>query len=191
MTVPTKWTIAQHWADSPDRFTFAPCLVDLGEPCCFACGYYSERWDKGTPYSSWKRATLERAHIVPSSLGGSDDASNIILLCAPCHRDAPDWPDPSEMALWIADRPERSSKEFEDLEGWNKAFQAVPGFADLLAVAEADPDVPDGVAVQRLIDLVWESARRAGLHSGELSQGTKVAIVRDAIQRANADSAAA
>ena len=76
MTAPSKWEIAEHWAASPERSTFAPRMYDLGEPCCFACGWYSERWDKGSARINWQRATLERAHIVPSSLGGSDEAGN-------------------------------------------------------------------------------------------------------------------
>lgn len=183
MTVPTKWEIAQHWANSPDRPTFAPMLEALTDPCCFACGWHSERWEHPpTPYSRWKRATLDRAHIVPSSLGGSDNLDNLILLCSPCHVESPDWADPSEMARWISDRPERGSKEVEELGDWIKAMQHVPGFTALLAAAEAEPDLPDEVAIRRIVDLLWESTRKAGIHAGNLSQGTKVAIIRDAVE---------
>jgi hypothetical protein len=134
---------------------------------------------KATARMSWERATLERAHIVPSSLGGSDNASNVILLCAPCHGDSPDWPDPSEMARWVAERPERGSKEIEDFADWYTALKQVPEFATLLAELEADPDLPDDVAIQRIKDLLWESTRKARLHASVLSTGTKAAILRD------------
>lgn len=137
MSVPTKWQIAQHWNGSPDRASFAPMLETLDHPCCFACAWYSERWVKETPKSSWERATLERAHIIPASLGGSDGAANLILLCAPCHRDS--------------------------------------------------PDLPDEVAIRRIVDVLWESTRKAGIHAGELSSGTKVAIVRDTANRVQSD----
>lgn len=184
MSVPTKWQLAEHWAVNADRQTYAPMLESLGHPCCFACGWFSERWSKTTPRSSWERATLERAHIIPSSLGGSDAPSNIVLLCAPCHRDAPDWHDASEMALWIATRPERGSKELEDADGWIQAFQAVPGFTALLEESEVGPDLPGDGASQRIVDLLWESTRQAGLHASALSQGTREAILRDATRRA-------
>lgn len=183
MTVPTKWQLAQHWNSSPDRKTFAPLLEDLRHACCFTCGWYSERWAKATAKSCWERATLERAHIVPASLGGSDDAANVILLCAPCHRDSPDWHDPSAMAEWIAMRPDRSSKEIEDMSDWCAALQQVPEFRDVLAALESDPDTPDEVAIRRIVDMLWESTRKAGIHAGELSNGTKVAIMRDTARR--------
>lgn len=189
MTVPTKWQLAQHWHASADRGTYAPMLEDLEEPCCFACGWFSERWIKATPKASWERAKLERAHIVASSLGGSDDAANVILLCSPCHRDAPDWHEPSEMARWVWERPERRSKELEEIGDWCRAFQQVPEFGALLAEYEANPDVPDDVAVQRLVDMLWASTQKAGIHAGELSSGTKVAILRDTANRVSRPAA--
>lgn len=187
MTVPSKWEIAQHWVNSPDRSTFAPRMYDLGEPCCFACGWYSERWDKVTPQASWQRATLDRAHIVPASLGGADTASNLLLLCGPCHQESPDWPDPQEMARWIAARPSRRSKEFEGLEAWIRAAVEVPEFTDLLASSE-----PGQATVGRMEGFLWEATRQAGLHwSVGLSQGTRVAIVRRAVELARQSKLAA
>lgn len=40
---------------------------------CFVCGFGNEH-------------ALEEHHIIPRSLGGSDDEDNIELLCANCHR---------------------------------------------------------------------------------------------------------
>lgn len=182
--MPTRWRLAQHWASSPERETFAPMLEDLSEPCCFACGWHSERWAKATPRASWERATLERAHVVPSSRGGSDDPSNIILLCAPCHRDSPDWPDASEMARWVAQRAERGSKEIEDISDWFHALRQVPEFMTVLADLEANPDIPDEEAIRRIVDMLWESTLKGGTHVTAISSGTKVAILRDTAARA-------
>lgn len=186
MSVPTKWQLAQHWIDSPERETFAPMLQDVAAPCCFACDWHSERWLKATPKASWERATLERAHIVPSSRGGSDDASNVILLCAPCHRDSPDWHDRTEMARWIAGRPDRASKEVEEFSDWCDALKQVPEFKGLLAMYEADPAVPDNVAVERIVAMLWESTLKGGTHATGISNGTKVAILRDTLSRVTA-----
>ena len=32
---------------------------------------------------------LQRCHIIPDSLGGKDEPSNLVLLCERCHIDAP------------------------------------------------------------------------------------------------------
>lgn len=44
---------------------------------------------------------LERCHIVPDSLGGKDDPSNIVLLCKRCHQEGPNVTDPEIMWDWI------------------------------------------------------------------------------------------
>lgn len=44
---------------------------------------------------------LQRCHIVPRSLGGSEDPSNLVLLCAQCHSEAPNVDDPDFMWTWL------------------------------------------------------------------------------------------
>lgn len=122
---------------------------------------------------AWERATLERAHIIPAGLGGSNATNNIILLCSPCHRAAPDWDDPWEMAVWISRRPERSSKGMEHLDAWLRAAAEVPLFKVALSEVAAG-----GGSAQKAIEVMRQHTRRAVLHSGELSQGTMEAILR-------------
>jgi hypothetical protein len=180
MSVPTKWAIAQYWADAFGHEVFAPHLEDLAHPCCFACGWFSERWYKETPKASWERAKLERAHIIPSGLGGRDGAADIILLCNPCHVESPDWFDPWEMALWISSRPERPSKEVEDAETWIRAMAEVPEFTKTMESFAAKGDSGEGV-----VSLLRESARHAVVHGAvSLSQATMAAIVRHAVKEA-------
>jgi HNH endonuclease len=47
------------------------CINRIKEKFCFACGL--------------KTAKIQRAHIFPYHLGGSDEASNLHLLCPKCH----------------------------------------------------------------------------------------------------------
>lgn len=47
------------------------------------------------------KSQLERCHIVPHSLGGSEDPSNLVLLCFPCHREAPNISDSRFMWIWL------------------------------------------------------------------------------------------
>ncbi|MFB7162263.1 HNH endonuclease [Streptomyces sp. NPDC056242] len=175
MSIPSKWKIAQHWDASPRRSDFAPHLL-LDEPCCFACGWFSERWSQATPQASWQRANLDRAHIIPRSLGGPDDASNLLLLCRPCHQESPDWIDPEQMARWIATRGERSSRELETFMAWLAAAEKAPDFKDALASVVAEEG-----ATERVAELLQGLLDRAGTHFGiGFSQGTRVAVLQTA-----------
>ncbi|MFJ8033142.1 HNH endonuclease [Streptomyces sp. NPDC096032] len=180
MSVPSKWKIAQHWNESPRREDFAPHLL-LDEPCCFACGWFSERWKRATAQASWQRASLERAHIIPSSLGGSDDVSNLLLLCKPCHQESPDWVDPAQMARWIATREERPSRELETFLAWFAAAEKAPEFKDALASVVAEEG-----AAERVSELLQDLLGRAGTHFGVgYSQGTRVAVLQAAADEIN------
>lgn len=44
---------------------------------------------------------LQRAHIIPDSLGGTDEPGNLILLCGRCHSVAPNVIDPEIMWDWL------------------------------------------------------------------------------------------
>ena len=52
---------------------------DLAEKRCWRCG---------------KETELQRCHLIPDSLGGKDEASNIVLLCDKCHKEGPNVADP-------------------------------------------------------------------------------------------------
>jgi hypothetical protein len=71
--------------------------VDLNVPACFAC-----HWE--SPRKHWNWGWFERAHIIPDCLGGSEEPSNLVLLCKRCHREAPNCSDPSLMIQWMRDR---------------------------------------------------------------------------------------
>ncbi|MFC9741217.1 HNH endonuclease [Streptomyces noursei] len=178
MAVPRKWEIAQFWEQNRNRDEFAPWL-SLDEPCCFACGWFSERWVEKSPRARWGRTRLERAHIVPRSLGGPDTADNLLLLCRPCHEDSPDWPDPRQMARWIATRAERPSKELETFQAWCAAASEVPELVDAVASVATEQH-----AQERVTDLLQGLMTQAGTHFAVgISPGTRVAVLRTAAER--------
>lgn len=181
---PTKWAVVQYWSTAPlGHEVFAPHL-SIDSPCCFACGWLSERWKEGrSAKAAWGHARLERAHIVPASLGGSADVSNIILLCAPCHRESPDWHEPSEMARWISERPERGSKEVEELSDWFAAMQQAPEFGTLVNALAPESDEEMRTVAQEIVQALWASAQKTSLHASALSAGSKAAILRDVAVR--------
>jgi hypothetical protein len=82
------WAVTDLWErkglESPDD------LRDEG--LCFACLRYG--------------IDVTRAHIVPRGIieNGSDDASNIHMLCATCHRDSEALRTPEEYWPWLIGR---------------------------------------------------------------------------------------
>jgi len=61
---------------------------------CWNCGDDKYR-------SSVKKASLERCHIIPHSLGGKDTPSNYVLMCSDCHSEAPNTSNHNDMWNWI------------------------------------------------------------------------------------------
>jgi hypothetical protein len=66
---------------------------------CFACGY------TGISEKSWRNANLSKAHVVPFSLGGSNDPSNFVLLCWVCHQINPETPSREHYLRWLDTAP--------------------------------------------------------------------------------------
>jgi hypothetical protein len=64
-SMPTKKQICEYWEEDPH-------LLAL-EDVCWRCGVISRH--------------LERAHILPKIEGGTNDESNMHLLCKMCHKE--------------------------------------------------------------------------------------------------------
>lgn len=85
-------------------------IHDIGEPYCWACGHWgSIRHDcknihatNEECYQIWNKVGhLQVCHIVPKSLGGTDDFSNLFLMCKRCHELAPDTVYPDLFFEWV------------------------------------------------------------------------------------------
>jgi 5-methylcytosine-specific restriction endonuclease McrA len=108
-SVPSKSRIIEHWRTDRRLLDEAGFLPDWGEPTCWACdfgwnGRYDIKHRKATWLDclrAWEKAPLQRCHIVPRSLGGSDHPANLFLLCAECHDLAPDTTDPRLFFRWV------------------------------------------------------------------------------------------
>jgi HNH endonuclease len=44
---------------------------------------------------------LQRCHIIPRALGGSEEPSNLVLLCGQCHAEAPNVADSAFIWTWL------------------------------------------------------------------------------------------
>lgn len=85
-----KW-VKECWDYHSQHISELDIAVDWGDweeerTRCWCCGHVS---------------TLQKCHIIPKSLGGSDEADNLVPLCASCHDEAPDVSDGQEMFRWI------------------------------------------------------------------------------------------
>lgn len=85
-----KW-IRDCWDYHSQRVSELDVAVDWGDwetehARCWCCGH---------------TAKLQKCHIIPRSLGGIDEPSNLVPLCAPCHDESPDVIDDREMFKWI------------------------------------------------------------------------------------------
>jgi len=85
--------IVEYWEKACYKYRTEklPIYLDLGEPTCFACGeYWKGDFDNRRGFAGWNAAPLDRAHIIPRSLGGpNDDPSNFVMLCDSCHPQNP------------------------------------------------------------------------------------------------------
>lgn len=77
--------IVNYWASHEDECGLSVDFSEAHERC-WRCG--CERH-------------LERCHIVPDSLGGKDEPSNLVMLCKRCHMDNPNVADPEIMWDWL------------------------------------------------------------------------------------------
>lgn len=105
-TLPSKAEIFSHWHE---KLYDVGAWIDWGEPSCWDCGFhYGSKYDIKSADASWEqilagwdRMPLQRCHIVPRSLGGTDEPSNLFLMCRECHDLAPNTAVPDIFFQWI------------------------------------------------------------------------------------------
>lgn len=81
----TKKEIVEYWEGKQDECGLSVDWAEAEERC-WRCGY---------------KKRLQRCHIIPDSLGGKDEPSNLVLLCERCHIDAPNVESKTFMWDWI------------------------------------------------------------------------------------------
>lgn len=81
----TKKEIVDYWSRIEDECGLSVDWAEAEERC-WRCGYEKK---------------LQRCHIIPNSLGGKDEPSNLVLLCERCHIDAPNIESKTFMWDWI------------------------------------------------------------------------------------------
>jgi HNH endonuclease len=125
-TMPTKSEIFEYWKERIFDLDF---FIDWGEPSCWACGeFWNGRYDITNPKASyekilevWEKAPLQRCHIIPRSLGGSNETSNLFLMCKECHDLAPNTSIPEIFFQW-ARKQNFSERHVYQMQQCMKAF---------------------------------------------------------------------
>lgn len=109
----SKKEIVEYWESKQDECGLGVDWAEAEERC-WRCGY---------------KRRLQRCHIIPDSLGGKDEPSNLVLLCERCHIDAPNVESETFMWDWIRANGTsfydtfwniRAQKEYEFI--YNKTF---------------------------------------------------------------------
>lgn len=104
-SLPSKSKIFEYWKERLAELGF---FIDWGEPGCWVCGYhYDDKYDVKNPQADWNETLkawnaipLQRCHIVPRSLGGTNNPDNIFLMCKECHDLAPNTAIPKIFLEW-------------------------------------------------------------------------------------------
>ena len=114
----TKKEIVNYWSSRVNEWELSVDFSEAQERC-WRCGC---------------KSVLYRCHIIPDSLGGKDDPTNLVLMCNRCHREAPnindkdffwDWLKAQKTFLYDTYWTIRGMKEYEDIykESFMESFQ--------------------------------------------------------------------
>lgn len=117
----TKYGKVKSFDEDISGATYITVVSDWAEARCWGCGKPAvsekqedaiyEKCDKENDFDYkmfWNndkiKSKFERAHIIPKSLGGSNEPSNLFLLCPECHHYSPDTTNPANFYRWIYKR---------------------------------------------------------------------------------------
>ncbi len=147
-----KW-IKESWDYHSQHIDECDVAPDWGDwetdwNMCWCCGH---------------RGTLQQCHIIPKSLGGTLDPSNIIPLCGVCHDKAPDVSDKNEMFAWVKENLNCLSGL--GLGRFNHLIDILPSLIKDIQNEYGDINEDD------LYDLIRENYEKTSPHAGQHKQG--------------------
>lgn len=104
-------------------------IKDWGEPMCWGCskpiiGEYEKNcetklYDEEDIKKLWSdkkvKSKLNRCHIVPVSLDGSDEPDNLFLMCESCHFLSPDSRNAKGFFRWVYRQRNKTEMGFESI----------------------------------------------------------------------------
>jgi len=161
--ITTHREIVEYWSWHQDECGLSVDWAEA-EKLCWRCAH---------------KRRLQRCHIVPKALGGSDTADNLVLLCGQCHAEAPNVADPSFMWVWLRAHAvpfygtywqERGGREYE-LIYKEKPFHGLKPSEELL---------------QKTREILKELFSKTSTHwgQGKINPATVAWVLRQVDQRA-------
>lgn len=178
INLPSKSQIFEYWKN---RLSDKGLSIDWGEPSCWVCGFhYQSKYDTKRPDASreeilrcWEKTPLQRCHLVPRSLQGSDSVENLFLMCRECHDLAPNTNTPDIFFEWA--RAQHWLKREQ-----TKFAQALESFSvtteDYLRFNEVMDSPAFRTWVQDKIGIHWPQSNYAP-RSSRLTPATLVGLV--------------
>ena len=138
-------------------------IEDEGEPMCWGCGKpIISNIEKGMQATVlqdddikrlWSTSKvlskLNRCHITPASLGGSDNADNLFLMCRDCHFASPDTLNREAFFRWVYKQRKskvsgvKSFQELSRLLNEELSDRDLPNYNEILDMC---PDIDFGKA---------------------------------------------
>lgn len=157
MSMPTKQAIIDEQQKHISELDMG-CDWDEAHLRCWCCG---------------KKGELQRCHMTPASLGGSDNPGNFLLMCAGCHAESPDV-SKEVMLAWL-------KREHSQLHGDRFIRRAWREFNTVFEIDEESID--DESASGRPEEIRQKLLNLVSAHFGAgVSHGTKVWMIQETLK---------
>ena len=135
-------------------------IMDYWSHCEDECGL-SVDWAEAHKrcWRCSRKAPLEKCHIVPHSLGGTDLPKNLVLLCSRCHREAPNVSDPAFIWVWLR----RYAVSLYDTDWIIRGFEEFERIFKRKPFVGVNEDIPEA----KIFEALKKYRQRAIIHYGE------------------------
>lgn len=149
--------IADYWIEHNDI-----CEMELNfdwadaHTHCWNCGDDKNR-------SKSTKASLQRCHIIPHSLGGVDTPSNYVLLCASCHKESPNVKNTS--AMWDYIKSNRTK------HGFTGTYRIEKGL-ELFKQKEGYCFFDKALNISNIMEVIADAMKNATAHGAVMNAST-------------------
>jgi hypothetical protein len=153
----THAEIADYWSRHQDECGLSVDWAEA-EKLCWRCAHGRK---------------LQRCHIVPRALGGSEEPPNLVLLCAQCHAEAPNVADPSFMWVWLRAHAVNFYGTYWQVRGWRE-YEFIYGKKPFEGVKNPEALLP------RVPVILEGYMKKVGTHwgQGKLNPATVAWLIR-------------
>jgi len=111
---------------------------------CFACNrmFLKHKWMFG------RKNYLQRCHIIPRQLGGSNHVSNMILLCKHCHLENPNVRNEVAYFKWLQFHKSRYEIINDEIRQLSDVMIDQDKLNKALSIARLDEIIPKGIDIE-------------------------------------------